>query len=72
MEPRDTESLERLLPGDGELQRLWEEHRALEEELTRLDVLRVLTPEEEIRRKEIQKKKLAGRDQIQGILDRHR
>lgn len=72
MERRDLERIEELIPRDAELRRLWEEHRALEQEIGRLNEQRFLTPEEEIRRRELQKRKLAGRDHIQAILARSR
>lgn len=70
MEKRDLERIHRLLPRDPELARLWEEHRRFEKELARLDALRTLTPAESVRRTELKKRKLAGRDRIQGIIDR--
>ena len=72
MEPRDIERIERLAAGDEELRRLWGEHRSLEAELDALDARRFRTPEEEQRRKQLQKAKLAGRDRIQAILDQQR
>jgi len=72
MEPREVERIERLTGSHLELRHLWSEHRALEAELAALDQRRYLTPEEEQRRKELQKAKLAGRDRIQAILDEQR
>ncbi len=72
MDPRDIQLIERLVPTDEDVRRLWEQHRSLEAELVRLDAQRFLTPQEQVRRKEIQKAKLAGRDRLQTILDRHR
>jgi uncharacterized protein YdcH (DUF465 family) len=72
MEPRDVALIERLLPGHPELGRLWEEHVRLDRELTELHDRRFLTPEEEARRQEIRKAKLAGRDRIEAILREHR
>ena len=69
MEPRDIDRIQALAAGDAELRQLWERHRALESELSDLDARRHLTPDEEVRRKELQKAKLAGRDRIQAILD---
>ena len=69
MDPRDVATIERLLPGHDELRRLWDEHRLLEDELSRLDGQRFLTPAERLRRKQLQKAKLVGRDRIQAILD---
>ncbi len=72
MDPRDVQLIERLLSQDPELRELWTAHRGFEQELDRLRVQRFLTPEEEIRRKDVQKQKLAGRDRIQAILLQHR
>lgn len=69
MEPRDIERIQALAAGDGELRRLWEQHREMEAELAHLAERRFLTPEEEVRRKQLQKAKLVGRDRIQTILD---
>ena len=72
MEPRDVALIERLLPRNAELRRLWEEHRRLDRELGTLLEQRFLTPEEEARSQEIRKIKLAGRDRIEAILREHR
>ncbi len=72
MDAHDTDLIERLLPEDRELRQLWEEHRRLEDQLEALRHVRFPTPEEEQRRRELQKTKLAGRDRIQAILSRHR
>ena len=68
MDPQDIQLIERLLLQNAELRKLWQAHRGLEDELSRLGDRRLLTPNEEIRHKEIQKQKLAGRDRIQAIL----
>jgi hypothetical protein len=72
MEKRDLARIRELLPGHPELARLWREHQELEEELERLGALRRLTPDENARRAEAKKRKLAGRDRIQQILDGRR
>jgi uncharacterized protein YdcH (DUF465 family) len=72
MEPREVERIEGLAGRHEELRRLWAAHRTLEAELADLDRRRFLTPEEEQRRKQLQKAKLAGRDRIQAILDEQR
>lgn len=69
MDPRDIDTIQRLAASDGELRQLWAQHCTIEAELTDLDARRYLTPEEEVRRKQLQKAKLAGRDRIQAILD---
>jgi uncharacterized protein YdcH (DUF465 family) len=72
MEKRDLARIRELLPGEPELARLWREHQELEEELERLKGLRRLTPVEAARQAEFKKRKLAGRDRIQRILERRR
>jgi uncharacterized protein YdcH (DUF465 family) len=72
MDPNEVQLIERLIPRDAELRRLWEAHRGYEEQLARLNAQRFLTPEEEVLRKEIRKSKLAGKDRIHAILERHR
>lgn len=72
MEPRDVALIERLLPAHPELRGLWEEHLRLDRELEELRGRRFLTREEEVRRQELRKTKLAGRDRIEAILRGHR
>jgi len=72
MEPRDVALIERLLPAHPELRDLWEEHLRLDRELEQLHGRRFLTREEEDRRQELRKTKLAGRDRIEAILRDHR
>ncbi len=68
MDPQEIDRIEQLLPQHEELRRLWHRHRELESELAALRAHRFLTPEEQQREKEIQKAKLAGKDQILAIL----
>jgi uncharacterized protein len=72
MEPRDVALIERLLPAHPELRDLWEEHLRLDRELEALGERRFPTREEEARRRELSKAKLAGRDRIAAILREHR
>jgi len=51
-----------------ELQTLWREHLYYEQQLEELDRQSYLTPDEQLERKQIQKLKLAGKDQIARIL----
>lgn len=72
MEHRDLELIERLSPADPELAQLWREHLELEAQLDSLSSRLYLTPEEQVERKRLQKRKLAGRDRIEVILATHR
>lgn len=72
MEKKDEELISTLLERDPDLRRYYEEHVALERELTPLQDKLYLTPEEEVEKKRLQKLKLAGKDKIMEILSRHR
>ena len=50
----------------------YEEHLELEKQLARYSTSTILTPEEDLERKRIQKLKLAGKDRIMEILGRYR
>ncbi len=65
MDPRDVALISTLSQTNWELRTLWKNHQRYEQEL---EALKVLTPEDELRKKELQKKKLAGRDKIEAIL----
>jgi len=72
MEEMDLQLIRRLIPKDKELKKLWDEHQEYENKLEQLNKRRYLSTEEEIRRKEIQKLKLQGKDKIEEILRRYR
>jgi len=72
METKDETLIHSLIDQDPELRRYYEEHVALERQLTDLQQRAHLTPEEEVEKKRIQKLKLAGKDRIMEILARHR
>ena len=52
---------------DAKIVRLKEEHQALERRLDELDKLVYLTPDEQLERKRIQKKKLHKKDMIRAL-----
>lgn len=63
----DDRWVERVKPYLGslhELDRLWNEHWELEEQLAALDKIRWLTPQQDRKRKRLQKQKLAGKDRM--------
>ncbi len=70
MEHYDKDKLESLLARDGELRLLWDEHLQLKHRLTQIATRSHLTPHEELERKTLQKRKLAGKDRIASILAR--
>jgi uncharacterized protein YdcH (DUF465 family) len=72
MEKHDEELIRTLVDRDPELKRFYEEHLHLEKLLASLQHKHLLTPEEELERKRIQKVKLAGKDRIMEILGRYR
>jgi uncharacterized protein YdcH (DUF465 family) len=72
MEEGDLQLIRKLIPKDKELKRLWDEHLDFEEKLEQLNKRRYLSTEEEMRRKEIQKLKLSGKDKIEEILRKYR
>lgn len=72
MEQRDIEIIEAHLGEDKALTGLYQEHVSYEKRLAKLDNKLFLTPEEERERKELQKKKLKGKDQIEALLKKYR
>ena len=72
MEHSDLELIERLATEEPELAQLWREHLELETRLEAMNNRLYLTPEEQVERKRLQKRKLAGRDRIESILALHR
>jgi uncharacterized protein len=72
MEETDLQLIRKLIPKDKELKKLWDEHQGYEEKLEQLNKRRYLSTEEEMRRKEIQKLKLHGKDKIEEILRKYR
>lgn len=72
MEPQDREMIQSHLKRDKELALLYREHIDYEKQLAKLDNKLFLTPQEEVLRKELQKKKLLGKDRIENILRRYR
>jgi uncharacterized protein YdcH (DUF465 family) len=72
MEPRDMELIKKLIPNHEELKILMEEHKLLERGLERLHEKPYLTPSEQMEKKRIQKRKLAGKDRIEEILSSYR
>lgn len=72
MEKHDIELLEQLVASNEELREYYLEHRELEKQLNVLAGRLHLSVEEELERKELQKRKLAGKDRMVQILNRHR
>ena len=72
MENRDKLLIEKHIEHDGELKKFVEEHVLFEKQLEELNEKVYLTPDEEMKQKELKKLKLAGRDKIEEILKKYR
>jgi len=72
MEKRDKLLIEKHINTDDELKKFVEEHILFEKQLGELSEKVYLTPDEEMKQKELKKLKLAGRDKIEEILKKYR
>jgi len=72
MEKRDMELIQKHMIDNTSLAELYDEHLAFERELEKFNDKPYLTPNDEVERKNLQKKKLMGRDKIEGILSQYR
>ena len=72
MEQRDLELIKKYRESDELLGKLYDEHVDFEKQLDEYNNKSYLTPDDEVQRKMIQKKKLLGRDQIEAILSKYR
>jgi uncharacterized protein len=72
MEKKDEELIKTLLEREPDLRRYYEEHVDLERQLDSFQQKLYLTPDEELEKKRLQKRKLAGKDRIMEILSRYR
>ena len=72
MEKRDKLLIEKHINTDDELKKYVEEHILFEKQLDELSEKVYLTPDEEMKQKELKKLKLAGRDKIEEILKKYR
>ena len=71
MEHYERSRIEVLLDRDPELRDLWKQHLELEGHIEQIESLPHLSPSESLRRKQLQKQKLAGKDRIAQILARY-
>jgi len=72
MEKQDLEIIEKHITDDHMLASLYNEHLEYERVLEKFNNKPYLTPSEEVERKNLQKKKLMGRDRIEMILREYR
>lgn len=64
----DDPKVQRLLKESEPFQRLWIRHQRYEQQLAELDRIHHLTPDQELERKNLQKLKLAGKDQMMQLV----
>lgn len=72
MDARDEELVRKLAPSNTGLRRLVDRHAKLKAEVDALSSRAHRTAEEELRRRELQKQKLAEKDRIVRMLDEYR
>jgi uncharacterized protein len=72
MEHREEQTIVSLLDKDPELKKFYHEHQELEKKLAEFQHKHILSPEEEVEMKKIQKLKLIGKDRIMELLGKHR
>ena len=72
MEQSELDLIQELSKSNWELRTLFKSHQQYGEELAGLDRRPVLTPTDELRKKEVRKLKLLGRDRMTAILAEYR
>ena len=72
MERKDISIIQKHATNDKVLDLLYKEHLSFEKQLEKLDRKPFLTREEEHERKELQKRKLLGKDKLEIILRKYR
>ncbi len=72
MERRDIELIEKHSSSDSVLAKLYKEHLDYERELEKLENKSYLSNDEQLRRAEVKKLKLAGKDKLEMILKKYR
>lgn len=69
---KDEEIIKELITKNDEVKKLWEEHQSYEQILNDFNKKPVLTAEEEMEKKRIQKLKLAGKDKLYKIVQEYK
>jgi uncharacterized protein YdcH (DUF465 family) len=72
MEKKEEELIRALIVENSELRKYYEEHLDLERQLAEFNRKAYLTPEQALEKKQLQKRKLSGKDRIMEILEKHR
>lgn len=67
MEQADLDLIEKYSKENVQLDRLYKEHLRLEKEIEKIQSIRIKSPEEEKKLRELKKVKLEGRDQMEQI-----
>lgn len=67
----DTKTVQELIKKNFEFKTLHKQHETLETKLSELSKAKFVSPEDEQLKKELQKKKLVGRDRMEQILRQH-
>jgi len=67
LEQNDLELIEKHAKDNNRLDRLYKEHLQLEKEIETLQSLKIMSPAENKKLKELKKVKLAGRDEMENI-----
>lgn len=67
MEQADLDLIEKHAKDNNELDRLYQEHLRLEKEIEQIQSVRIKSPEEEKKLRELKKVKLDGRDRMEQI-----
>ncbi len=65
---KDTNAVQELIKKNFEFKQLHKEHEVLENKLIELSKLKFISADGELQKKELQKKKLVGRDRMEEIL----
>jgi uncharacterized protein YdcH (DUF465 family) len=72
MEIKDMELIKKYSSSDNTLAELFKRHQEYEVELEKIDNKSYLTVAEQMKRQEIKKQKLAGKDKIEMLLRKYR
>ena len=72
MQEQDRALVEKLVNENPRFRKLYEEHQLFEKELNQLEDRPILTPEVEFEQKKIKKLKLAGKEEMEQILQENR
>ena len=72
MESKEEAAITSLLDKDPELRKYYQEHQELEKKLLEYQHKLHLSADEELEKKRLQKMKLAGKDKMMEILEKHR